>query len=126
MTRVPHLSPLLRKVGTTTARSAVLALGIARVERLLSAAFDLAPDLDFDPARNRPAIIPWKSGAFSAQVKFEKMMRASAPEEPATGSARLPVVPISRALHQLCHSEPVVAASSGETGQESAVVGSHL
>ena len=63
MTRVPHLSPLLRKVGTTTARSPVVALDVARVERtLLSAAFDLAPDLDLV----LPATGAWKSGASSA------------------------------------------------------------
>ncbi len=64
---MPHLSLLLRKVGTPTARSAVVTLDVARVERtLLSAAFDFALDLDLDPALNWPAIMPWKSRAFSA------------------------------------------------------------
>ena len=69
-TGVPHLSPLLRKVGTTPARSAVVA--VARVERtLLSAAFDVAPDLDLVlPATDRDNTV--EERRLQRRVKFEK------------------------------------------------------
>jgi hypothetical protein len=55
---VPHLSRILRKVGTTDPVSAALdvevAFAFARVERtLLSVAFDLDLDFDFVPTSGR-------------------------------------------------------------------------
>ena len=61
-TRVPHLSRLLRKVGTTNACSVGfdvdVALDVARVERtLLSVALDLGFDLDPAPYTNARATV---------------------------------------------------------------------
>jgi hypothetical protein len=71
---VPHLSRLLRKVGTTDAFSAAVDVDVvfAPVERtLLSAAFD--PDLDVD------FVFGWRS-ASSAAIKSQGFETSAAPK----------------------------------------------